>query len=225
MSARRFTRSVAGLVLATMLIGVAACAAEEEPVATPSTEPTQSPAPTPETDGSDVPDPEPATSLKTGPIQLPGCADLDVASLEGGSADLVVEDVAPTDVGAHVFGPVARDTLDGALQARGCQITLPNSEFGVQILMAELEPDARDSFLTALDDSDYEHAQLRSGIDAYAYEVVHEQDGQEWFDYAIHAFAGVVWIAEVGGGMGRPLGDRRPSQLILGYVDETEAAN
>lgn len=215
----RTTKRIGALLIAAALTVLATgCGTQEEPVVKTPTPPASTPTkpsapPTPTTS-------EPTTDMVT----LPACDQIDLTEVQDSPVAFIIEEVDIANVGTESFGPAAITAREGALQQRGCLIYLPDTEFGVHFLLAELSSDAKTTFVNELESSLFVKSEIRPGVSAYTYLNQHEAE-TPWYQLVTHAFVGDVWIAEDSGGVGYLQHEQGPHPFTGLYADAVKALN
>lgn len=109
---------------------------------------------------------------------------MELATIDASRAD---------EFGAEAFGPVAVDAYKSALQLTDCRWAYPQSDGIVDVVVAELAPEVRVQFMTALDDSVFAKGSHGS------WTTYTDEDPQRRKSMPVrYGFNGDVWVATVG---------------------------
>ncbi len=193
-------RAATAALAALGVLGLAACAPEPGEQPAPSTEapaPTTAPQPSPEPSPEETAPPRPAL---TAPVTVPACGELvsgeHVTELGGPGYEVLDAETATRLRGVMrdgVMGPAAVAALDGATTSSACAWGVPNSGSLTVLILAVLDPAARDEFRAALDASDFAK---ETGDEVTAYTLT--ASGGISSVTQGYLFSGDVWVAEFG---------------------------
>lgn len=182
-------RIIAAVILAgSLTVGLTACApeAENEPVIV--AEPTATPPPTAE------PPTEPESPA---PVVLPDCTDLipneRIGELFEPSFSLLDYEVVGDSGFTNSIGPKAMEALEQSTQRQGCVWGIENSDQFSVMVVSELPAEARDSFVTELQKSDYVESNIDGqAVFTYAMDVDYGMPSHHWY-----GFVDTVWVGMV----------------------------
>lgn len=160
--------------------------------------------PAPEPEQSADPEVEQPTEPEPDvPVVLPECSTLDITEMSN-HENLVVEQHQLT-IEHDALGPAAIATIEQATRGHSCYIYLPNSGFGMTILIAEIPETAKTTFVQALRDSRAEESTVQ-GAQSFMLVNPDNQHDIDTYTQNFYIFVDDILVAEIYGTMGQPSG-------------------